>query len=301
MITKLVSSKAVISKIIADLDLKEDQIKITDFQEWIGEATEKIGAIQQLEQKNQIVPITQYQAQLPKDLYKLNQVAFSFNLNGGWLPIRSSTSSFCLFDSNDTSNVNMLVQDDALLPLVKNLFNLTSDKAAIDILNNDINIRQTLSTLLNQYTLNTSNGITSIGNGLNISNSLQYMLKPGYIVTNVPNGYVNISYNAIITDSDGLAMIPDNPSYFEAIYWYVTMKFKYPEYLNGRMPQHIYYDIRRSWNFYRKQAYAEAMMPTTDEMESIKNTWNTLMPEINEYDTFFSNIGDQQNIYNHNN
>jgi len=35
----------------------------------------------------------------------------------------------------------MLVQDDALLPLVKNLFNLTSDKAAIDILNNDINIR----------------------------------------------------------------------------------------------------------------------------------------------------------------
>jgi hypothetical protein len=43
---KLVSSKAVLAKIIADLDLKEDEIRITDVREWIGEAMEKIGAVQ---------------------------------------------------------------------------------------------------------------------------------------------------------------------------------------------------------------------------------------------------------------
>ena len=37
----MVSSKAVIAKIIADLDLKEDDIKITDIREWISEAMEK--------------------------------------------------------------------------------------------------------------------------------------------------------------------------------------------------------------------------------------------------------------------
>nr|DAJ75139.1 MAG TPA: biofilm development protein [Caudoviricetes sp.] len=42
----MVSSKAVIAKIIADLDLKEDDIKITDIREWISEAMEKIGAVQ---------------------------------------------------------------------------------------------------------------------------------------------------------------------------------------------------------------------------------------------------------------
>jgi hypothetical protein len=41
----MISSKAIIAKIIADLDLKEDEVKITDIREYIGEAMEKIGAI----------------------------------------------------------------------------------------------------------------------------------------------------------------------------------------------------------------------------------------------------------------
>jgi len=42
----MISSKSVIAKILADLDLKEDQIKISDFYEWITEALLKIGALQ---------------------------------------------------------------------------------------------------------------------------------------------------------------------------------------------------------------------------------------------------------------
>jgi hypothetical protein len=45
MIYKMVSSKAVVAKVIADLGLREDKIKITDISEWIGEAMEKIGAV----------------------------------------------------------------------------------------------------------------------------------------------------------------------------------------------------------------------------------------------------------------
>jgi len=33
-------------------------------------------------------------------------------------------------------------------------------------------------------------------------------------------------------------------------------------------------------------------------MISIKNEWLKLVPEINEEDTFFSNIGQRQHIYN---
>ena len=47
MITKLTSVKTVIAKIIADLDLKEDDTKISDITEWCGEAIEQIGAITQ--------------------------------------------------------------------------------------------------------------------------------------------------------------------------------------------------------------------------------------------------------------
>lgn len=47
----------------------------------------------------------------------------------------------------------MIIHDDVLIPLVKNLHNLTKDKDALEILNKDTNTRQTLSTLINNYTV----------------------------------------------------------------------------------------------------------------------------------------------------
>lgn len=284
---KLISSKAVLAKIIADLDLKEDEIRITDVREWIGEAMEKIGAVQQLEHKVANIQVVDYQAKLPCDLYRLNQVAFSFENGCGWLPMRKVTNSFGVYKKCGECNPKMLIKDNALIPLVKNIFN--------------VNVKQTLSALVNQYTIPSNNGRLIIGNPATFNTSLQYSTKPGYITVNVPCGWLKISYHAIITDEDSMPMIPDIPSYFEAIFWYVAMKMSYPKYLKGQLNQNIYYDMRNSWNFYRRQAYAEAMMPTVDELKSIQNTWDRLYPENDEHCTFFEHLGDEQIIYNWNN
>lgn len=297
----MVSSKAVIAKIIADLDLKEDEIRISDVREYIGEAMEKIGAVQQLEHKVVNLKVENYQAKLPCDLYRLNQVAFSFENGCGWLPMRKVTNSFGVYKKCGECNPKMLIKDNALIPLVKNIFNVNTDKEAIDILNEDVNVKQTLSALVNQYTIPSNNGRLIIGNPATFNTSLQYSTKPGYIAVNVPCGWLKISYHAIITDEDSMPMIPDIPSYFEAIFWYVAMKMSYPKYLKGQLNQNIYYDMRNSWNFYRRQAYAEAMMPTVDELKSIQNTWDRLYPENDEHCTFFEHLGDEQIIYNWNN
>lgn len=298
---KLVSSKAVLAKIIADLDLKEDEIRITDVREWIGEAMEKIGAIQQLEHKVANLQVVDYQAKLPCDLYRLNQVAFSFQNSCGWLPMRKVTNSFGIYkECNKSCNPKMLIKDNALIPLVKNIFNIDNDKEAVDILNEDKNVKQTLSALVNQYTIPSTNGKLIMGNPATFNTTLQYSTKPGFINVNVPCGWVKISYHAIITDEDSMPMIPDNPSYFEAIFWYVAMKMSYPKYLKGQMNQNIYYDMKNSWNFYRKQAYAEAMMPTVDELETIKNVWHKPYVEFRDHDTFFETTGEEQILYNWN-
>lgn len=301
---RMISSNSIISKVIADLDLKESDIRITDMKEYIMEAVLKIGAIQQFEHKVEILPIECHQVSLPCDLYKLDQVAYSYCCNGGWLPMRKSTSSFGVSHDNQCcSKACMLVQDAAMFPLVKNMFNLTNDREALDKLNEDNNLRETLSVLINQNTVPTANG-RYLGNrighkdGTMYSYDLQYMTKPGYIMTNVPRGYIKISYYAIYTDEDSMPMIPDLESYKEAIYWYVTMKLMYPKKLKGQISQGDYYDIRNSYNFYRKQAYAEAMMPGPDEIESIKNTYHKLYPEMNDHDTFFSTSGEEQILYN---
>lgn len=303
---RMISSASVVAKVIADLDLKEDQIRITDIREWIMEGILKIGAVQQYEHKVAILPIECHQVALPCDLYKLGQVAFSFCNGGGWLPMRKATSSFGVFHDRECSNEPcMLIPDTAMFPLVKNMFNLNTDREALEKLNEDTNLRQTLSILLNQWTVGTVNGkfvpgVVDHRDGTMFSNELQYTTKPGYINTCMSRGFVKISYYAIYTDEDSMPMIPDLESYKEAIYWYVTMKLMYPKKLKGQISQGDYYDIRNSYNFYRKQAYAEAMMPTVDDLETISNIYTKLYPEINDHSMFFSTSGDEQNIYNQN-
>lgn len=303
---RMISSNTVIAKVIADLQLQESDIRITDIREWCMEAILKIGAVQQYEHKVAILPIECHQVALPCDLYKLGQVAFSFCNGGGWLPMRKATSSFGVFHDRECSNEPcMLIPDTAMFPLVKNMFNLNTDREALDKLNEDTNLRQTLSILLNQWTVGTVNGkfvpgVIDHRDSTMFSNELQYTTKPGYINTCMPRGFVKISYYAIYTDEDSMPMIPDLESYKEAIYWYVTMKLMYPKKLKGQISQGDYYDIRNSYNFYRKQAYAEAMMPTVDDLETISNIYTKLYPEINDHSMFFSTSGDEQNIYNQN-
>ncbi|UVX69976.1 MAG: hypothetical protein [Bacteriophage sp.] len=64
--------------------------------------------------------------------------------------MRKATSSFGVSHDNQCcSKACMLVQDAAMFPLVKNMFNLTNDREALDKLNEDNNLRETLSVLIN--------------------------------------------------------------------------------------------------------------------------------------------------------
>lgn len=154
MIYKMTSSKAVIAKVIADLGLNETEIPITDIRQWIGEALMNIGSVNQLDHKVEVIPINGYQAKLPCDLERLNSVAYSTCDCGGWIPMKKSTGTFSVYDRKDNCDCcNMIIHDDVLIPLVKNLHNITKDKDALEILNKDANTRQTLSALINNYTV----------------------------------------------------------------------------------------------------------------------------------------------------
>ena len=220
MVYKMVSSKSVIAKVIADLDLKEEDIRITDVRQWIGDACMNIGSVNQLEHKVVVLPLNSYQCKLPCDLERLNSVAYSVSNCGGWIPMKKTTGTFSVYDKNcGCCDCEMIIQDSALFPLVKNMFNLTNDEQALSKLNEDDNLRKTLSTLINQYTICSTNGkAANLIGGTNFSNTVQYDVKPGYLISNVPEGFVKISYHAIFTDEDSMPMIPDIPSYFEALY-----------------------------------------------------------------------------------
>ena len=305
---RLISSKSIIAKVIADLQLPESQIRISDMREYIMEAMLKIGAIQQFDHKVVTLPIECGQVSLPCDLYKLDQVAYSYRDCGTWYPMRKATSSFGVYSDakHCKCEPRMYVQDTEMFPLVKNMFNLNTDREALDKLNSDENLRKTLSILLNRWTEPTVNGRymnRTIGNkdSTMYSWDLQYMTKPGYLMTNVPYGFVKIAYYAIYTDEESMPLIPDSEAYKEAIFWYITMKLMYPKKLVGDISPQDYADMRSSWLYYKKQAYGEAMTPGPDDMINIEHIWRKMYPEYDGHDQFYSTTGEEQRQYNQDN
>ena len=312
MIYKLTSSREIVAKVLADLDMKEENQRISDIQEWISEAVEKIGAVTQLRRvvsgsnNEPYIEIVGYQAHMPNDLYRLNYVAYSTSLTGPWVPISKSTSAFAMWPSIDSTNQSgdRLIQDSKLIDTVKSLyqkyvddpvyawFNKMDNETALYILNTNSNVRTILTNLINAAGAN---------GGMRSTDGIKYFVKPGFILTNVESGYLKLSYDSMYTDEDGYLLIPDLASYKEAIFWYVVTKLKYPDYMAGRLHPEIYYNARRSWNFYCKQAYAEAMMPDQEDMETIGRSWNKLVPDLNLHKNAYEELGNSEYIYNHTN
>lgn len=299
MIYKNTSVKRVIAKVFTDLDLQEGDHRVSDMINWAGEALEKIGVFPSFINKvtgkdgNPILAVSNYQTKLPSDFHKLIQVSYAANKTGPFYPMRYATGSFDFgAEDNEVTSTDITHPESALVTLAMSLYDLTYEEAL-----SKINSEPATRSLLNAM-------ITDVGRGSSISEVVDttgdytYLIRPNYIKTNIETGFIMLSYQAVPVDIDGYPLIPDDQSFSEAIYWYITMKLLYPKWQNGSIRDAIYYDARRSWNFYCKQAYGNALMPNKDQLESIKNTWLRLIPEINEHATGFSTLGQKQVIYN---
>lgn len=286
MIYKYTKCESVIAKIMADSNMSEKNMRVTDIREWIFEAVEKIGAPMQYIQRESgmdcvpVFHIHDRQIPIPEDMEQLTAVAWSDNPNGPWVPVRKDESTFKgktpTPHVGDPRYTHYPEQPRAeKIPTHRSvLLGINHSSAALKVLNDYKTTEPT------------------------------YFVKPGWIVLNKDKGFVKLAYKAIATDERGYPLIPDLASYQEAIYWYVMMKLNFPKFLNGslggksRYNFQTYLYIQQQWNFYRNQAYAEAMMPGESEMRGIKNEWNKLIPEWDADDMFYRTEGERQLNYN---
>lgn len=301
MVYRLVGVDNVIAKVLADNDIQEGVNPVSDYITYAGEALEKIGAFPQFINKVTgkdgvpILELSNYQCRLPYDFHQLIQAAYGKSASGPFYPMRKATGSmeWAVEMNKTTANLNT-VADSALVTVAMTLYDISYEEALAKI-NNDTSVREQLEYLLKNKTVSAVNQASSA-----LQLDYTYVINNSYIKTNQQDGYIMLSYQAVPVDINGYPMIPDMPSFFEAIYWYITMKLMYPKWAAGQVRDAVYYDAKRSWNFYRKQAYAEALMPDRDELETIKNTWVRLVPNINEHSTFYNSMGQQEIVWNSN-
>lgn len=309
MIYKYTKCESVIAKIMADLDSTEVKQRTTDIREWIFEAIDKIGAPMQYISRESgaeglpILKIEDYQVPIPADLQVLDAVAYSANPNGPWIPMSTMTRVF-----KDKRRPHPHPQQG--FTVMHDPANLAIQAPAV--IEDPMPVPPPPHQPM-MYKLPTSQHQLYMYNGTKYVRPMdekpEYFIKPGWIVTNQRKGFIKLAYKAIAVDERGYPLIPDLSSYQEAVYWYVVMKLSFPKFMSGKLggstskyaakyAQQSYFYIQQQWNFYRNQAYAEAMMPTADDMQNIKNDWNKLIPDWDGDDTFFKNINREQLTYN---
>lgn len=311
MIYKYTKCESVIAKILADANVSAKNIRVTDIREWIFEAIEKIGAPMQYVQKESgydgcpILRIEDHQVPIPDDLESLTAVAYSPNPNGPWVQARKDDKTFKFIPQdkyvyqkigNEHNPNNMVLEEEVSGTLVHRIHGGANTPIPPMPDKPLLNSAQLYSTL--------SKNVADLKVDDVHDKAPTYFIKPGWIVVNKPFGYIKLSYRSIGTDERGYPLIPDLASYQEAVYWYVMMKLNFPKFINGSLGgrskynYNVYSYIHQQWNFYRNQAYAEAMMPSEGDMMSIKNEWNKLVPDYNQDTHFFKDVGKPEVIYN---
>ena len=300
MVYNTISTKNIISKILRDLDVQEENSRVTDWIEWIGEGLTKIGSVKTLNTKvtgKEDIPLLRvenYQAKLPDDMRDLIGVAYSPSATGSFIALRYGTGSFdSRGEGNTSSTGDTTPATSDVVALTMDIYNLTYAEA-LTLLNSDPTTESKMNMLLiDEKTVTTQQQA-------NRTSDYTYVINSNYIKLNIKEGYLMMAYTVIPTDEDGYPLIPDGPMHSEALYQYVKMKYYYPKWEAGQLRDRVMDDIRRSWSFYRKAAYAEAMMPSADQLESLKNQTLKLYPEINDHASFFSTSGEQQLLHSHN-
>lgn len=123
-----------------------------------------------------------------------------------------------------------------------------------------------------------------------------YKVQGNIIYLSVPNGLIEIAYQAIPIDSDGYPLIPDNSSFTRALEAYIkkqhfTILFDLGKIGNGPLAQ-----IQQDYAWAVGDCQSEFNRLTIDKAESFYNSWRTLIIRSSEHKTGFLHNGTQEKL-----
>ena len=278
-----ITSRAIIRKIMRDLQTTSDNW-IDDAIEWMGEALEHIGSSAQLQEKGCVLTIKNYRADLPTDLYYINQVAINNNV----LPSVENELTDILakidaikedLDANPNQNVIRELRDlTNRLVVLENIY--LADTAGLQPL--------AYSTTSFPKSIHCTDCVNEMA-----KHKESYFIDAGTIKTSFVSGKVCLSYKAFPLDDMGYPMVPDDISFKEALFWYVYKKLLLGNSVN--VPNGINYTFaEQQWKYYCTQARNSAVFPDIDKWESFLNQWVRMIPNMNRHNNAFENLGTRE-------
>lgn len=125
---------------------------------------------------------------------------------------------------------------------------------------------------------------------------LTYKIQGNVIFTSLKDGSIEISYRAIHIDSEGYPLIPDNSSFTRALELYIKKQYFTILFDLGKITPAVYNNVLQEYAWAVGQAQSDLVRPTIDEMQSITNMWNKLLPDNKSHNSGFNYSGSNYNI-----
>lgn len=156
------------------------------------------------------------------------------------------------------------------------------------------NTIETSSYIVNEASLYNVNFVGNVGSPGQLQKA-SYSIDGRSIRTSFEEGEIVIQYMARVLDEDNWPMIPDTAEFKEAVFRYIVYKMSFAEFMRGKISPAVYEKLEQDWWRRCKQARGEAYMPDLNTMQNLATSYLSLKPNLEQYKTFFTNLGTTQN------
>ena len=116
---------------------------------------------------------------------------------------------------------------------------------------------------------------------------LTYKIQGNFIYTTFKEGYLELAYKAIAVDEEGYPLLPDNSVFLRALELYIKKNWFTVLFDLGKITPQVLQNTQQEYAWAVGQCNNEFNKLTLDEMESLKNSWVTLLQRTNEHATGF--------------
>ena len=125
---------------------------------------------------------------------------------------------------------------------------------------------------------------------------LTYKIQGSMIYTSIETGDIEISYQAIATDSEGYPLLPDNSSFTRALELYIKKQWFTILFDLGKITSAVLQNTQQEYAWAVGDCQSEFNRMSIDQMEAFSNSWRTLILRDTEHRTGFKNNGAKEKL-----
>lgn len=123
---------------------------------------------------------------------------------------------------------------------------------------------------------------------------MTYKTQGQVLYVSFKTGDITISYKSIPTDKDGYPLLVDNSVFMKALELYIKKEAFTILFDTNKISPAVLQNTEQQYAWLAGQLHSEFTIPSISEMESLKNSWCTLIQRASDFDRGFRDTGSKE-------